>query len=100
QDGLDVVSLRYRLGAGGIARAVQAARTLASKRGGTLTAGDLAEGVRNDIAERLGGLAQRIETHESWDDLVLAPDTLDQVRALVARVKHSHQVLERWGFKA
>jgi SpoVK/Ycf46/Vps4 family AAA+-type ATPase len=35
---------------------------------------------------------------QRWDDLVLAPDLLDQVRAVVARVRHAHQVLEGWGF--
>jgi len=97
---LDGIALRYRLGAGGIARAAASARNLAEARGDALTVHDVVAGVRNDIADRLGGLAQRVDTHQSWDDLVLGADTLDQVRALSARVRLAHQVLERWGFAA
>ncbi len=96
---LDMVAHRYRLGAGGVRRAVETARLIAQARDGqALGLRDLIEGVRNNIAERLGGLATRVEVRQSWEDLVLAPDTLDQVHALVARVRHAHQVFERWGF--
>src|SRR5690606_37699977 len=59
---------------------------------------DLVEGIRANIAEQLGGLAERVEVKQSWDDLVLAPDILDQINALVARVRHAHEVYERWSF--
>ena len=97
--GLDNVALRYPLGAGAIGRAVETARVLAESRGPSpVTQHDLVEGVRNNIAERLGHLAQRIEIKQKWEDLVLSPDTTDQVRGVVARVKHAHKVLEEWGF--
>jgi hypothetical protein len=96
---LDMVAHRYRLGAGGVRRAVETSRLIAQAHDGAgLGIRDLVEGVRNNIAERLGGLASRVEVRQSWEDLVLAPDTLDQVHALVARVRHAHQVFERWGF--
>jgi SpoVK/Ycf46/Vps4 family AAA+-type ATPase len=60
---------------------------------------DLQDGIRNNIAERLGDLATRVDVMQTWDDLVLPPDTLEDVRALIARVKHAHQVYEKWGFK-
>ena len=93
---LDGVAIRYRLGAGGIGRAVASARLIA----GTAPLGEthLVEGVRANIAERLGDLAMRQEVTQTWDDLVLAPDILDQVKALTARVRHAHRVLEEWGF--
>ncbi len=103
-DELDLLAMRYRLGAGAIERAVSAAALIAGARAGRtgalppLSAGDLVAGVRNNIAERLGGLAQRVEVKQSWDELILATDTMDQVKALAARVRHGHRVLEQWGF--
>jgi hypothetical protein len=93
---LDTIAQRYRVGPGSIARAVASARLL---HGGTLSAEALALGLRHNIAEELGGLAQRVEVTQSWDDLVLADDTRDQVEALIARVRHAHQVLERWRYR-
>ena len=93
----DELAMRYRLGAGGIAHAVRAARLLGDGAGG---AGALIGGVRNNIAERMGGLAQRVAVKQSWDELVLGKDTLDQVKALIARVRHQHTVLEEWGLGA
>ncbi|HSN24660.1 MAG TPA: ATP-binding protein [Kofleriaceae bacterium] len=100
-DELDEVALRYRLGAGGITGGAAAARALREARDPTskLTLHDVQEGIRNNIAERLGDLATRVEIHQTWDDLVLPTDTLDDVNALIARVKHAHQVYEKWGFK-
>ncbi|HEY5951422.1 MAG TPA: ATP-binding protein [Kofleriaceae bacterium] len=93
---LDTLAQRYRVGPGSIARAVASAQLLAS---GKLTIEQLTVGLRHNIAEELGGLAQRVEVTQSWDDLVLADDTRDQVDGLIARVRHAHQVLERWGYR-
>jgi len=100
-DELDQVALRYRLGAGGITGGASAARALREARDPTskLTLHDLQEGIRNNIAERLGDLATRVEVHQTWDDLVLPSETHEDVQALIARVKHAHLVYEKWGFK-
>ena len=81
-ENLDGVALSYRLGAGGIRAAAQSASEYAATRspGGELALHDIVQGVRTNIAERLGELAERIEVKQTWDDLVLAPDTMDQVR--------------------
>jgi hypothetical protein len=94
------LALRHALGAGAIERAVNTAHHLASSRGEHLRVDtiDLVTGLRNDIADRVGGLARRVELKQSWSDLVLAPDLLDQVQSLIARVRHSHRVYEQWGF--
>jgi SpoVK/Ycf46/Vps4 family AAA+-type ATPase len=55
--------------------------------------------VRNGIAERLGGLAFRVQVSQEWDELVLGDDAMDQIRALIARVEYGHQVLEGWGLR-
>jgi hypothetical protein len=97
---LELLSMRYRLGAGEIARAIESARLLGKARGGALDTRTLVEGVRSNIAERMGGLAERVEVKQSWGDLVLDADVMDQVQALVARVRHGHEVYETWGFQA
>jgi hypothetical protein len=96
--GLDETALRYRMGAGGIQRAVQSARLAAGDQ--PLSTPHVVTGVRTHIAEQLGELAVRQDVKQSWDDLVLAPDIADQVTMLVARVRHAYQVLEEWGFSA
>ena len=65
-----------------------------------LTMHDLQEGIRNNIAERLGELATRVDVTQTWDDLVLPPDTLDDVRALIARVRHAAPRLREVGLRA
>jgi ATPase family protein associated with various cellular activities (AAA) len=89
---LEGLAARYRMGAGGIARAVASAALEAGAPG----LPQLVEGVRATILARLGDVAQRREVAQGWEDLVLAPDILDQVRALVARVRHAPLVLDRW----
>jgi len=95
---LDQIAMRYRLGAGGIQRAVDSSRLLAGTA--SVTASHVIEGVRANIAERLGDLAVRTPVRQSWDDVVLAPDIRDQVMAVIARVRHAHRVLEDWGFSS
>jgi hypothetical protein len=56
--------------------------------------------LRVQLERKLLGLAQRIETKQTWDDLVLPVDQFDLLMELVARVKHRRQVLEEWGFAA
>jgi hypothetical protein len=93
------LAIRFPLGAGAIRRAVDSARLLHVGK----TALDLSElmaGVRHNIAEKLGTLADRIAVKQSWADLVLADDVLAQVRGLAARVRHAHVVYEQWGYRS
>ncbi len=96
-EALDRLAMRYALGAGGIAASVRAARQRARRNAPTAT--EISAGVQDNIAERLGELAQRIVVRQRWDELVLPPDTLDDVKMLIARIRHSHKVLETWNFK-
>jgi hypothetical protein len=95
---LQTLAHRYRVGPAAIDRAVASIQLL--RAGGTaLHEKDLVQGLRHNIAERLAGLAQRVEITQSWDDLVIADDIRDLISALVSRVRHAHQVLEQWGFR-
>lgn len=96
----DAIAQRFRMGAGAIQRAVASARVIAENPAGPLTSSQIIAGVRQNLAERMGGLAERVVVKQSWDDLVLNEDVLAQVRALVARVVHAHMVYEEWGYRA
>jgi len=97
---LDLIAQRYELGAGGIVAAARAASHHAAHRGETQpTLPDVTAGVQDNIAERLGELARRVNVQQSWSELVLPPETYDDVRALIGRVRHAHFVLEEWGFR-
>ncbi|HBA90029.1 MAG TPA: AAA family ATPase [Geobacter sp.] len=43
--------------------------------------------------------AEAIETEMTWDDLVLHPKTLTQIREIENWVKHNETLLEEWGMK-
>jgi hypothetical protein len=47
---------------------------------------------------RFDPLATVIEPRATWDDLVLPPVQLDQLRALAGSVRHRATVLDDWGF--
>ncbi|MBZ0238161.1 MAG: ATP-binding protein, partial [Deltaproteobacteria bacterium] len=99
---LEQLAIRFPIGAGGITRAVASARVLAGASAGarTLSGAELGAGVRQNIAESMGELAERITVRQSWDDLVLGEDVLGQVHALVGRVRHAHLVYEEWGYRS
>jgi hypothetical protein len=93
----DVTELahRYRVGPAAIERAVASVVV----PGEAVEPAGLAIGLRHNIAERLGGLARRVDVTQTWRDLVLADDVADLIAALVARVRHAHHVLDRWGYR-
>ena len=98
---VDELAMRYRLGPGEIHRAVGSARAMKPRAlADSIGASELIAGVRHNIDEGMAGLATRIEVTQTWDDAVLPEDTRDQVHGLVARLRHAHLVLERWGYRA
>jgi ATPase family associated with various cellular activities (AAA) len=99
-ESLDVIAIRYAFGAGGVTASARSAHHHAGHRGvGQPSFTDVVAGVQDNIAERLGELARRVEVRQTWSELVLSPDILDDVRAVIGRVRHAHHVLEDWGFK-
>lgn len=61
---------------------------------------DLPALIRNRAAQGLEGLAQRIEPQARWNDLVLPPAQMQQLRQLAASRRHGALVLDGWGFRA
>jgi hypothetical protein len=96
----DVTKLahRYRVGPAAIERAAASVR-LMHPAGAALDEAELAMGLRHNIAEKLGGLARRVDVTQTWDDLVIADDIRDMIKALVGRIRHAYQVLDRWGYR-
>ncbi len=88
---------RYSISPGMVMRTASAA-SAACRTGASIDVERVHTALRSQLERRLGGLAQRIETRQSWGDLVLPVDQFDLLIELVARVRHRRHVLETWGF--
>ncbi len=91
---------RYRLTGGQIARAARIARAGAGAGAGEAapTLADVHRGVRGVLDDELARLGTRVEWQQDWRDLVLPEESLDELRELIARVRHRRRVLDEWGF--
>jgi SpoVK/Ycf46/Vps4 family AAA+-type ATPase len=61
---------------------------------------DIDAAVRRLLAGPLESLATRVRPRVSWNDLVLSPSRLEQLRSITSRYRESAQVYETWGFSA
>jgi ATP-dependent 26S proteasome regulatory subunit len=94
------LATRFRLPPGRIVRAIAAARTQAATHGGRgLTAADVTRAISLSVSQQVSLLGTLVEDTQTWDDIVLPPDTLESVKEMVARVRHRHRVLDQWGFR-
>jgi hypothetical protein len=103
-DGTDLKGLanQFVLTGGQIRDAVQAASDdlrLRDETGAVPSSADLFASARAQSQHQLRSLAQHIEPVYSWDDLVLPPATLSQLREIASAVKHRHIVYNQWGFE-
>jgi ATPase family associated with various cellular activities (AAA) len=62
------------------------------------TTGDLLDAGRALTAPQVGGLVVQIKPRYTWDDIVLPPEKLRQLRSIAAWVRFRRQVHEDWGF--
>jgi hypothetical protein len=90
------VTTHFVLGPGQIGRAAQAAATSAIVDGGRVDVAHLRAGARSQNAAGLQRLARRIEPVVGWDDLVLPPAVLTQLRELATRARFRERVLDEW----
>jgi winged helix domain-containing protein/ATPase family protein associated with various cellular activities (AAA) len=95
---LDELASKFRFSQSQIVRAVQTAADLAVSRGEPVSPADLYSGAQAHAGMKLGGLARRIKPRFSWDDLILPPDRLEQIREISTRARYTHIVQETWGF--
>jgi len=101
-EGLDpgAATAHFRLNAGQIVRAADAADAQARLAGQSLTAKHLRHGARSVNAGGLERLAQRIEPAVGLADLVLPDLVLAQVTELCSRARLRDQVLRDWRMRA
>ncbi len=93
------LATRFRLPAGRIVGAVGAAQRLARDAGRAVVATDVSEAIALGVAQQVAVLGNHVQDRQTWDDVVLPPDTMASIKEIVARVKHRHHVLDEWGFR-
>lgn len=82
-----------------VERAARTAHQQAILSGGPLTDAHLLHGARAQNTSGLERLSRRIEPGVGWDDLVLPPAVLGQLRELAARARHRDRVLGNWNMR-
>jgi DNA polymerase III delta prime subunit len=100
---VEIVASRYAFTGATIARAASRAVSSARLRDPAapkVSLDDLGDAARLMFSHRLGGMAQRIPTGFSWDDLVLPKDTLDALKEVTRFARYKPFLLEEWGFAA
>ncbi len=98
---LPALSVRFRLNAGQIRSAVATAKNLAKRRGTPappVGKDDLYAACRSHSNARLSSLARKIAPRYSWKDIVLPPDSMEQLREICHQVEHRGVVHDQWGF--
>jgi ATP-dependent 26S proteasome regulatory subunit len=97
---LETVAARYGFTGAAITQAARRAVNAAAVRdpGGKVGLDELSDASRLMFSHQLGGMAQRIPTGFTWDDLVLPADTLAAVREVVTFARQRPFLLEEWGF--
>ncbi|MEZ4469187.1 MAG: AAA family ATPase, partial [bacterium] len=58
------------------------------------------QAVRRQVRTRLGDLAQRVTTEQTWDDLVIGDEQRSQIAEIRAHARHRTQVFEGFGLGA
>ena len=78
---------------------IHTAGRLASRQGTSgVRAEDIAASLRSILDDRLAGLATRVTTSHTWDDVVLPEDQIVAIVELMARIRERSTVYEEWGF--
>ena len=89
---------RYILTPAGIKSSAGLARVLAGSENSPLSDRHLAEAVRQNNVNRLGGYAKRINAVFTWDDLVVGDEQKRRMRMICDQVRYRNVVNEDWGF--
>ena len=95
------ISDRFQLSPGQIRDALDTAASISRRRDPQNTIienQDLSHACRLQSNRHLARLAQNINPHYLWDDLILAPRTQAMLEEIRARVTHRALVYEQWGF--
>jgi ATP-dependent 26S proteasome regulatory subunit len=63
-----------------------------------LTVSDLFACARQQFSHNLASLAHKIEPRYTWDDIVVPPDQLSQLKEICDQAAYRHIVYSEWGF--
>jgi ATP-dependent 26S proteasome regulatory subunit len=101
---LPELAAKFRLTAEQIGATAEAAKARARWRGGgaalaPTTAADLHASCRERSDAQISGLARKTTLNHRWDDLVLPPECLVQLREICDRARYRGDVFEGWGFE-
>ncbi|HEY5948908.1 MAG TPA: ATP-binding protein [Kofleriaceae bacterium] len=94
----NLAAARYRVTGGLIERAANAARARTSAHKTKLGLEDVRIALRGQLDSELATLGRRVEWRQTWNDLVLHDDIMEELRELMSRVRHRKRVLDDWGF--
>ena len=100
-EALDALANKFRFTGGQIRDAAATARHLSRWRNpenGHVTMADLYAASRLQSNQKLSALARKITPHYSWDDIVLPPDRIEELREICNQVTYRAQVYDQWGF--
>lgn len=93
------VATQFTLTSEQVERAVTAATLEARMEGIPLDLSHLRAGARLQNGTSLDRLARRIQPGVDWEDLVLAPSTLECLQELAGRARRRDRVLDEWGMR-
>jgi AAA+ superfamily predicted ATPase len=95
------LAAKFQLTPGKMKDALVAARNYAHMRGGEdarVEEHDLYRGCRAQSNQKLGELARKLTHGQTWDDLILPTNSVEQLRELCAQMRHRGRVYDEWGF--
>lgn len=98
---IEVLAATFAFSGGQIRDALNSAGNLALKRPdgtGVIRERDLYEACRLQSNQKLSGLARKLTPVYTWDDIVLPPDRLEQLREITHHVRYRSLVYGTWGF--
>jgi hypothetical protein len=82
------------------AEAAEIAADVRALGGGTVSAADVSRSIRVRAGLSLAAGVKLVRPTATWDDLVLPPDRVAQLREALDRLRHQDVVLDDWGFLA
>ncbi|MGC5328284.1 ATP-binding protein [Brevibacillus sp. SYSU BS000544] len=96
------LSGKFRFTPGQIENALIKARNLTrwrSPENERITEADLHSACRSQSSQKLGILGNRVKSDYTWNDMILPPDQMNQLREIINQVKYRNVVFGDWGFQ-
>jgi SpoVK/Ycf46/Vps4 family AAA+-type ATPase len=95
----EILAGKFVLTGGEIRAACLAAKISSSVRGAeSISLKDIEAAARSQSNQGLRSLAQKIDRAAQWNDLILPPRALRQLREICATERHRHRVYTQWNF--